>query len=351
MDVSFMNKRVLVTGGAGFIGSHLVDALVSRGYEVLVIDNLSTGFRKLLNTSVKFKKIDIRNKQVIGIIKRWQPEIIFNLAAQISAPLSTKDPYNDAQVNIFGTLNVLEGARQAKTRRFVHVSSGGLLSSDETVIPTDEEHILKPPIPYCLSKLAAEDYVMFYRQVHGLSTAIVRPANVYGPRQNPFGASGVVAIFTERMLNKQQVRIDGDGRQTADHMYVQDLIHALLLLADNEKAAGPYNLGTGMETSVNELFTKIANMSGYNLEPVKAPPRIGEAKRRALDAGKIRCELGWSAQMPLDRGLQITIDWFRAEKRLSKCEHLARIIKRQTEKLKIILPKIEVKTKQVTVVE
>ncbi len=346
-----MKKRALVTGGAGFIGSHLVDALVSCGHEVLIIDDLSTGFRKFLNPLARFKKIDIRNKRVIKIIKKWQPEIIFNLAAQISAPLSAKDPYNDAQANILGTLNILEGARQAKAKRFVHVSSGGLLSSNETIIPTDEEHILKPPIPYCLSKLAAEDYVLFYKQVHGLSAAIVRPANVYGPRQNPYGASGVVAIFTERMLNNQPVRIDGSGNQTMDHMYVHDLIRALLLLAADQKAVGPYNLGTGLETSVNELYAKMLKITDYKLEPVKAPARIGEAKRRALDSGKIKSELGWTPQMPLDRGLQITIDWFRAEKKLSNYECLERGLQYQIKRWKNMLSKTLVKTSQVIVTE
>ena len=261
--ITYMKNRILITGGAGFIGSHLVDALVLRGHEVMVLDNLSTGFRKFLNPQAQLVKLDIRDKKAADFIVKWQPDMIYHLAAQIIAPLSIENPLHDAEINIMGTLNILEAARQAKVKRFVLVSSGGLLSSEETVLPTDEEHIIKPAIPYCLSKLAAEDYVMFYREAHALPAAIVRLANVYGPRQNPQGASGVVAIFAERMLKRQPLRLDGDGTQTADHIYVGDVVRALLLLGERPEATGPYHLGTGMETSVKDIFAKLAELTGY----------------------------------------------------------------------------------------
>jgi UDP-glucose 4-epimerase len=308
-----MKQRILVTGGAGFIGSHLVDALLSRGHEVLVLDDLSFGFRRFVNPRAGFKKCDIRSAKAAKIIRDWKPEVIFHLAAQTSVPMSFADPANDADINVKGTLNLLEAARQAGCGRFVFMSSGGLLSSEETVIPTDEEHIIRPDIPYCLSKAAAEECVFAYQKAHGMSVAVLRPANVYGPRQNPYGPSGVVAIFMDRMLKNHPLRMDGDGRQTADYVYVSDIVKALLLMIERPQAAGPYHLGSGKEVSVNELFARTSKLTGYRLAAVQAPARTGEARRRALDSAKINREMGWAPEVTLDEGLELTLNWFVKE--------------------------------------
>jgi UDP-glucose 4-epimerase len=301
--------RSLVTGGAGFIGSNLVDALVGRGDEVTVIDNLSTGKRENLEQAIaggaRLQVTDVRDPQAVAeVFAASQPEVVFHLAAQIDVRLSVEDPAKDAESNVLGTIAVLKAALASGTRRVVNSSTGGGLYGDAEVFPTPEDYPIRPLAPYGQGKYAAEGYCGLYTRLHGLSTVSLRYGNVYGPRQDAHGEAGVVAIFSGRVMEGLAPTVFGDGRQTRDWVEVGDVVRANLLVAGSELTE-PINIGTGRETSVLDLLAALGDVSDRPLvEPVFAPERPGEVMRSLLDVSRAQRELGWTAEIELHDGLR-----------------------------------------------
>jgi UDP-glucose 4-epimerase len=296
--------RTIVTGGAGFIGSHLVDALVARGDDVLVLDNFATGRRERLNDGARLAEVDIREGEAVrAAFEAHRPEVVFHLAAQADVRVSVEDPGFDASVNVIGTIEILEAARAADAR-VVFSSTGGAIYG-ECEEPATEDAALEPLSPYGTSKLAAEEYLWMYARLHGTRHVALRFGNVYGPRQDPHGEAGVVAIFFGRLAEGDPPRIFGDGRQTRDYVYVGDVVDATLAAAGTE-GGGVFNVGTGQETSVLELAEACMRVSGIELEPVFEPPRLGELQRSVLDTRRTADVLGTRAAASLDEGLTAT---------------------------------------------
>ncbi|HZV48320.1 MAG TPA: NAD-dependent epimerase/dehydratase family protein [Candidatus Dormibacteraeota bacterium] len=302
--------RVLLTGGAGFIGSHIADALVERGDEVIVVDDLSTGCRENLNPGVRFHCLDVRSPQAARLVEELGPDVICHHAAQVSVSRSVREPVFDAEVNLLAGLNLLEAARRAGAR-FVFASTGGALYGDAAVLPTPEDYPARPVSPYGVSKLAFEHYLHCYGAQHGVSYVALRYANVYGPRQSPHGEAGVVAIFCQRLLAGERPVIHGDGRQTRDYVHVSDIVRANLAAID-AGLTGHFNVGTGRQVDVNHLFRLIAERIGTEVEAVHGPPRPGDQRTSALDASLIAERLGWRPRVGLEQGLEETAAWFRA---------------------------------------
>jgi UDP-glucose 4-epimerase len=306
--------RALVTGGAGFIGSNLTDALLARGDEVIVVDDLSTGRRENLESALAngatLVEADIRDRAALEeIAGRERPEVIFHLAAQIDVRKSIADPAFDASINIGGTANVLEAGRAAGTRRIVFSSTGGAIYGEGKgqQLPLAEDAPLAPEAPYGQSKFAGEGYLSLYERLYGLSTIPLRLGNVYGPRQDPLGEAGVVAIFCGRLREGRQPTVFGDGKQTRDYIYVGDVVAAMLAAAESE-ATGPVNIGTGVETDVLELVQALGELGDSgSFEPEFAPPRTGEVARISIDPARAASELGWTPQMDLKEGLRVTL--------------------------------------------
>jgi UDP-glucose 4-epimerase len=311
--------KIIVTGGAGFIGSHIVDALVGRGHRVLVIDNLSSGKKENINSKARLYKIDVRDKKLANIFKKEKPQAVFHYAAQIDARASARDPMFDAEVNILGSINVLQSAAMAGVKKVIFASSGGSLSSEETMLPTPENKISLPVSPYGAAKFSVEMYLHYFWKTYGMKYAALRLANVYGPRQSPHGEAGVIAIFTSKMLRGKQPIIFGSGRQTRDYVYVGDVVRAnLLALASNK--IGSFNVGTSQETDVLKIFKTLKKLTKSNVSEIHGAPAgrgseknkiAGEQMRSALDYSKIRRELGWKPNINLEKGLAMTVDWFR----------------------------------------
>jgi UDP-glucose 4-epimerase len=312
--------RALVTGGAGFIGSTLVDRLLAEGHSVDVIDDLSTGSltnlaaaRSSTDNDLSFHRLDIRSPEVVDLVVRRSPEVVFHLAAQADVRASVADPVFDADVNLLGTLRVLEGARKAGAQRVVFAASGGTLYGEPDVseLPLKESLPQHPLSPYGVSKKAALDYLIAYRELHSLEFAALALANVYGPRQDPHGEAGVVAIFAERLLRGQPVTIFGDGEQTRDFVYVDDVVDAFVRAAT--KGGGLVcNIGTGRETSVNTLFREMVVQAGVDANPAFKPLRAGELARNCLDPSRAGIQLGWSPWTELGVGTAATIEFVRS---------------------------------------
>jgi len=307
--------KALVTGGAGFIGSNLVDALLARGDEVTVVDNLSTGRRENLEGALaagaELVELDIREVAALAeLVATTQPAVIFHLAAQIDVRKSLDDPAFDASINVGGTANVLEAARAAGARRLVFSSTGGAIygEGEGQELPLAEDAPLAPEAPYGQSKYAAEGYLALYERLYGLSTVSLRLGNVYGPRQDPLGEAGVIAIFCGRLRSGERPTVFGDGKQTRDYIYVGDVVSAMLAAAEAE-TSGPINIGTGVETDVLELVSALGELGGGgDFEPEFAPPRTGEVQRISIDPARAASELGWRPQMGLSEGLRVTLD-------------------------------------------
>jgi UDP-glucose 4-epimerase len=312
--------RALVTGGAGFVGSHLVDALLDRGDEVAVVDDLSTGKRENLGGALArgadLREIDIRDAAPLrDVIGTWRPDIVFHLAAQMDVRKSIEDPAWDAGINVVGTINVLEASRLAGVRRLVNTSTGGAMYGETDVMPTPESVPPRPMSAYGQSKFCAEAYCGWYERLYGLSSVTLRYGNVYGPRQDPHGEAGVIAIFCGKLIAGERPRIFGDGRQTRDYAYVGDIVAANLAAAAHPEAHGAYNVGTGVEASVLEVVTALREAAGVGegeFEPEFAPARAGELQRSSLDVTRARAELGFSAETDLVSGLRPTLEWARA---------------------------------------
>jgi UDP-glucose 4-epimerase len=302
--------NVLVTGGAGFIGSHVVDALVGRGDRVLVIDDLSTGAREYLNEAAEFRELDIRTPEAAATVLQWRPDVVCHHAAQMSVSRSVREPLFDASVNLVGSLNLLEAARQVDAR-FLFASTGGALYGDADVLPTPETYPARPVSPYGVAKLSFEQYLYCYGVQHGLRNVALRYANVYGPRQNPHGEAGVVAIFCLKLLADQQPVINGDGRYTRDYVHVADVVRANLLALDAD-VTGHFNVGTGRQVDVNQVFHLITERIRISVPEVHGPPRPGDQRTSALEASLIAEKLGWRPQITLEEGLEDTVAWFRA---------------------------------------
>jgi len=310
--------RVLVTGGAGFIGSNLVDRLLAEGCDVDVIDDLSTGSltnlaeaRAQRSRKFTFHRLDVRSPQLGDLVAHRRPEVIFHLAAQVDVRASIARPMFDAEVNVLGTLNLCEAALTAGTRKVVLAGSGGTRYGIPEGLPARESHAQRPVSPYGVSKKAAGDYLHYYREVRGLEYTELALANVYGPRQDPDGEAGVVAIFAGQMLAGRRPNIYGDGAQTRDYLYVDDAVDAFVRAT--EKGGGLLvNIGTGAETTVRDLYDRIAALTGYAETPHMAPARMGELDRSCLDPGRAAIHLGWKPWTDLDEGLGLTLDWFRA---------------------------------------
>ncbi|MBM3154533.1 MAG: NAD-dependent epimerase/dehydratase family protein [Chloroflexi bacterium] len=304
--------KVLVTGGAGFIGSHIVDALVQLGHDVVVVDDLSTGKRAHVNPTARFYELDIRSPHLEEVFAKERPEVVSHQAARANVRESMEKPLLYADVNILGSLNLLENCRACHVRKVIYASTGGAVYGEPQYLPVDETHPINPSDPYGASKHHIEHYLYLYRLNYGLAYTALRYPNVYGPRQDPYGEAGVVAIFTRRMLRGEQVVVNGSGEQERDFVYVSDVIRANLL-AIGKGDGGIYNIGSSIGTSVNEIFQRLKEITGYRLDPVHGPPKQGEVSKVYLDGTKARRELGWEAQTDLNKGLSLTVTYFRAD--------------------------------------
>ncbi|HSE57872.1 MAG TPA: SDR family oxidoreductase [Nitrospiraceae bacterium] len=301
--------KVLVTGGAGLIGSHLVDRLVQEGHDVVVVDNLSTGKRKNVNRAATFYKADIQSSRLERVFRNERPSVIMHLAAQMNVRRSVDDPMFDASVNILGTLNVIEQAARHGARKVVFASSGGAIYGEQDIFPAPESHPTRPLSPYGISKLSGEHYLSYYQRASGIQAVSLRFANVYGPRQDPEGEAGVVAIFIQKMLTGEQPVINGNGRQTRDFVFVEDVVEANLLVM-GQGIEGVFNVGTSSETTVNELFAILKELTKSDCKEVHGPAKKGEQLRSTIDATKLRQQLGWEPKVGLSEGLRKTVEYF-----------------------------------------
>jgi UDP-glucose 4-epimerase len=302
--------KILVTGGAGFIGSQVADAYLNNGHDVFIIDDLSTGRKDNINPKAKFFELDITDKKVDRIFKIEKFDVVNHHAAQIDVRKSVADPINDASINIIGTINILENCVQTGVKKIIFASTGGAVYGDQEFFPADENHPANPLSPYGITKLSIEKYLHYYNVEYGLNYTVLRYANVYGPRQNPFGEAGVVAIFTNRLLQEEQPIINGDGRQTRDYVFSGDVINANVLVL-NDKSSDIYNIGTGIETNVNELFKIINNLTGSNAEEKHGPLAKGEQLRSVISSEKIYKKFKWKPDTTLLNGLKITLDYYK----------------------------------------
>jgi UDP-glucose 4-epimerase len=305
--------KVLVTGGAGFIGSHVADAFIRAGHAVAIVDDLSTGNRAWLPPQAAFHAADIRSGQLREVFAAERPDAVAHLAAQASVARAVADPAFDASVNIGGGLNLLDCCRRFGVRRMIYSASGGAGYGDTDLIPTPEEHPTRPASPYGITKVAMEQYVDAWGAVWGMSGVSLRYANVYGPRQNPHGEAGVVAIFCRRVLAGEALVINGDGLQTRDFVHVDDVAAANLLALERPDVTGPLNIATGVETSVNAICDALRAAAGASIDAVHAPARPGEQRRSCLSPKRAERVLGWRPTVPLGDGLIQTLDYFRKE--------------------------------------
>jgi len=303
--------KCLVTGGAGFIGSHIVDLLIENNHEVVVVDNLLTGNKKNLNSKAIFYEVDICDKEELDkIFLKENLEIVFHVAAQVDVTKSIKNPLFDAKINILGSLNILELCRVYRVKKIIYSNSGGAGSGEPQYIPIDENHPIKPISHYGISKHIFEHYLEVYRYLYGLKYVSLRYANIYGPRQDPYGEGGVVAIFANKILNDKQPKIFGDGNQTRDFMYVRD-VAKVNLLCINKLDNKILNVGTGVEVTVNELFLILKKIINSDLEPIHTEKREGDIYRSVFNINKLKEELLWEPKINLNEGLRKTVEYFR----------------------------------------
>ena len=304
--------RILVTGGAGFIGSHVVDRFVALGHEVAVLDNLSTGRRDFDNPRAHFELADLTDAPAVErLVAAWKPEIVDHHAAQIDVRRSVADPLFDATTNVLGGIGLLEACRRHQVRKLIYASTGGALYGEGRELPATEDHPINPESPYGASKHALEHYLYLWKLLHGLDYTVLRYGNVFGPRQNPHGEAGVNAIFIGLMLHGRRPRVFGDGEALRDYVYVDDVVEANVLAL--ERGGGEMvNIGTGVGISVNHIVRELRSILGFAEEAIHEPPRPGEVQRIYLDAGRARRVLGWTPQTPFRAGLERTVAWSRA---------------------------------------
>lgn len=302
--------NILITGGAGFIGSHVADAYISAGHNAIIVDDLSTGSLKNVHPKAKFVQLDIRSSELRIIFERNKIDVVNHHAAQMDVRRSVEEPMFDASVNVLGSVNLLENCRIFGVKKFIFASTGGAMYGEQDYFPADEQHPLRPLSPYGVTKLATEKYLYYYSVVFGLQYVSLRYANVYGPRQNPHGEAGVVAIFTSKMLAGQQPVINGDGKQTRDYVFVSDVIHANLA-ALNVQGSDAFNIGTGIETDVNRLFDALRGLTGAKCSQQHGPAKAGEQSRSVLDHSKAKKALNWKPKFSLQEGLVQTVEFFK----------------------------------------
>jgi UDP-glucose 4-epimerase len=307
--------KILVTGGAGFIGSNVADGFIQQGHKVTIIDNLSTGFESNLNKKAKFFKVDIRSSVIDKIFEKTKPDILCHHAAQIDVRKSTNDPIFDADVNILGSLNLLNACGKHKVKKVIFASTGGAIYGEQDYFPADEKHPANPLSPYGVTKLTIEKYLHFYRETYGIEYVSLRYANVYGPRQNPLGEAGVVAIFAKRLLSEKEAVIYGDGTQTRDFVFVDDVVESNLLALDFPKS-DIFNIGTGIETDINNVFRLLKKMIASKQKEIHAPPKLAEQQRSVLDYSKAKRILGWSPKHNLEEGMAKTVEFFQKDENL-----------------------------------
>ena len=301
--------RVLITGGAGFIGSHIADAHLARGDEVTVVDSLVAGRREFVGAAARFHQMDIRDPLLRDVFERTRPQLVSHHAAQVSVSVSVREPLLDAEINVLGTLRVASLAAEYGVEQFIFASTGGALYGEPELLPADEATPILPMSPYGWAKAAAEGYLGLYRRLHGLPVCCLRYANVYGPRQDPHGEAGVVAIFARALLAGESPTIFGDGEQTRDFVHVDDVARANLLAADR-RVEGAFNIGTGEGSSVNTIFRVLAGKIGAAVPPTYAFPRSGDVRHIRLDANSARRRLGWIPMVSIEDGLDATAAWF-----------------------------------------
>jgi UDP-glucose 4-epimerase len=302
--------KIMVTGGAGFIGSHVTDMLIEAGHQVVVVDNLSTGRRSNLNPHATFYEVDIRSPEMERVFIQEKPEVIYHHAAQMDVRRSMDDPLFDADVNILGSIKLAQLAVRYGTRKFIHISSGGAAYGEPEYLPCDEDHPIKPLCHYGASKYTFELYLHVFNANYNLDYSVIRYPNVYGPRQDPYGEAGVVAIFTGRMLRSENVTINGSGEQVRDYVYVTDCARSNLMLLE-QGSGHVYNLGYGIGTTVNEIFQQLKSITGYTKPALYGPAKIGETFKIFLNASRANRELGWRPAIPLEEGLKRTVDYFK----------------------------------------
>jgi UDP-glucose 4-epimerase len=304
-------SKVLVTGGAGFIGSNIVDLLIQNGFIVSVVDDLSTGQKKNLNPKARFYKKSIAASDLTGVFEKERPEYVVHEAAQINVRKSITDPAYDAGINILGSINLLECCKKYKVKKIVYASSGGAIYGEPVKLPADESHQIRPLCPYGASKYAVENYLNIYKKNFGIDYVALRYSNVYGPRQDPLGEAGVVAIFINKLMNRGQPTIFGDGKQTRDFIYVKDVARANLLAIQKNTKHTEYNIGTGQEISVNELYEKLKKIIGSDAKAVHGPEVSGEVRRIYLNIKRAEKELTWKPQISMENGLAETAKYFK----------------------------------------
>jgi len=306
--------KILVTGGAGFIGSHIADGYIAAGHDVVVIDDLSTGKRENVNPKARFVHLDVQDPAIGEVFARERPEILSHHAAQMDVRRSVADPIYDARINIIGLLNLMEHGRANGLRRVIFASSGGCIYGEQETFPAPETNPLAPVSPYGVSKLASERYLFYYATEHHIPYLACRYANVYGPRQNPHGEAGVIAIFIEKLLRGEQPIINGDGKQTRDYVFVGDLVRANVAALASDHV-GALNFGTGIETDVNTLYRSLVPLCGSKAPEQHGPAKPGEQRRSVVDASAAGRVLGWRPQVDLTNGLRQTVEWFKARTR------------------------------------
>lgn len=302
--------RTIVTGGAGFIGSHLADALVAAGHRVLVLDDLSHGKRENVPKSAEFAQVDISQPETETVVAEFRPEAVFHHAAQMDVRKSVADPVFDAAINVNGTVRLVAASSRVGCQLFSMASTGGAIYGEQERFPADETHPTRSVSPYGISKLCGEMYLGYFQRAFDMRCVALRYGNVYGPRQDPHGEAGVVAIFSEKMLRGEVPTIFGDGAQTRDYVFVGDVVRANLAVLANSEAKGAYNIGTGVETSVTTLAEEIARAARYTGRINYANAKPGEQRRSVLDISRAREELSWEPTQSLTRGIETTVGWF-----------------------------------------
>ncbi len=303
--------KIAVTGGAGFIASHIADAYLSLGHDVVIIDNLSTGKRENIPANARFIEMDVNDPGIPALFMEEKFDIVNHHAAQMDVRVSVQDPTYDARINILGGINIYESALRSGVKKIIFASSGGTVYGEQEYFPADERHPTKPISPYGIAKLSNEQYLYYYAHVHGLPSVAFRYANIYGPRQNPHGEAGVIAIFAQKLLRGEQPVINGDGLQTRDYVYVGDVV-AANILALQPQMIGAYNIGTGIETDVNTLFGHLRDLTQSTCEEQHAPAKQGEQLRSVLSHERIFASFGWTPKMDIVEGLSKTVDSFRS---------------------------------------